>query len=97
MKVSCMFTGEDLNMKLRRVFMLWAGWKYIMFPSWLQVSSKALDRILVFTAPCSTPAGAHKLFGAIGTACSQKLKTSCQEDSRKVSGQHIKEENWAPD
>lgn len=44
MKVSCMFRGEGLSMKLRRVIMLCAGWKYIMFPSWLQVSFKALDR-----------------------------------------------------
>lgn len=55
--------------------MLWGGWMYILFPSQLQVSSKVLDRILVFTAPSDTPAGVHRIFGAIGTACSQKLKT----------------------
>lgn len=34
--------------------MLWVGWEYVMFPSWLQVSSKALDRRELFTGTCNT-------------------------------------------
>lgn len=43
--------------------MLWAGGKYIMCPSWLQVSSKALDRILVFTAPPNICRGTKDFWG----------------------------------
>lgn len=34
--------------------MLWAGWECIMFPSWLQVSSKAFSKRLLFAGACNT-------------------------------------------
>ena len=73
--------------------MLWAGWEYIMFPSWLQVSSKALDRRLLFTGPCNTAQRrGTQIFLGHRTACSQKLGGQWE-----VSGLHAGEKSWALD